>query len=141
MEDKNQPPASEIDKKTEKIKQQTQEFVDDTQEMAEMGFFESGHRRPLEEAYTDDNTIVFSDLHPETRKSVLGGIGEVLGVDLNDLSKNKVVRKYKEDGVEGAASAMGAEVLVFNTKIEGFELHVMEYKNPEVDTRYDLVMV
>jgi len=50
-----------------------------------------------------------------------------------------VVRSYKEPGVSGQPSESGADVRVLITKLPELEIHVMEYKNPKLGVRYDLV--
>lgn len=79
--------------------------------------------------------------HPQEkeRQNFLKLLSSYLDVDLLNTPDNKVTRSYKEQGVPGQPSEGGADVRALATKFPELEIHIMEYKNPKLGVRCDLV--
>ncbi len=70
---------------------------------------------------------------------IIVGVGTYLGVDLVNLPEKQITRRYHEEGVKGERSEDGAEVTVMKTNNPQLTVHVLEYVNPGLGTRYDIV--
>ncbi len=106
-------------------------------ELIEMDFFEVGNRYGVEQFFPDPTE--WDSLKEKERQDFLKLLGSYLDADLLNILDNKVTRSYKEQGVPGQPSEGGADVRVLATKFPELEIHVMEYKNPKLGVRYDLV--
>lgn len=108
--------------------------------LMEIDFFKVGERygfEQLEQLLPDpDNWDVLSEA---THLEFIREVGNYLGVDLLDIPEEKAVRRYREEGLVGQPSEGGADVRVLRTNISGLEIHVMDYANPALGTKYDLV--
>lgn len=118
----------------------TRQGVEELRGLMEMDFLKVGERWGLEQfeqlSPNPDDWVVLSEAdHLEFIREV----GNYLGVDLLHIPEEKVVRRYREKGIEGQPSEDGADVRVLKTNIPGLEIHVIDYANPALGTRYDLV--
>ncbi|PIS14253.1 hypothetical protein COT64_03605 [Candidatus Shapirobacteria bacterium CG09_land_8_20_14_0_10_39_12] len=113
------------------------ERMDELLELIEIGFFEVGNRYGVEQFFPDPTE--WDSLKEKEQQDFLKALGSYLDVDLLNITNDKVVRSYKEPGVSGQPSESGADVRVLITKLPELEIHVMEYKNPKLGVRYDLV--
>jgi hypothetical protein len=108
--------------------------------LIETGFFKVGERCGFEyleqPSPNPDDWVVLSKAD---RLEFIKGVGDYLGVDLLNIPEEKVVRRYREEGVAGEPSEDGADVRVLKTNIPGLEIHVMNYANSALGTKYDLV--
>lgn len=67
-------------------------------------------------------------------------VKQELGIDILEPSGDDLVRKDLEvKGVVGQPSEGGGKANVYKTSREGIFLRVVEYKNPELGTRYDFI--
>jgi hypothetical protein len=124
----------------ERLVARARQKVEELRCLVEMDFFNVGDRYGFEQleqlSPNPDEWVVLSEAaHLEFIKAV----GDCLGVDLLHISEEKVVQRYREEGIAGELSEEGADVCVLKTNIPGLEIHVMNYANSELGTRYDLV--
>ncbi len=135
----------------EKMVERAKEELQDLRELIELDFFGVGDRYSFEQNIQGPTKVhpQLGDLMPgdgywrslvgEQRRFFLSQMGFLLGTDLLNIQEDKVIRNYHEEGVVGTSSEGGASVRVLQTKFPELEIHVLEYKNPELGTRYDLV--
>jgi len=64
-----------------------------------------------------------------------------LGLLPEQLTGERAKRTFFEEGIRGAPSKDGADVLVFQTKYPMLELHVKRYRDKAVGNHYDLVVI
>lgn len=105
-------------------------------EIAEMGFFAQGERYGFEQI---TGVKMWEEMSENSRVEFLKGMGEVLGVDLVNIKDEQVLRREYQEGARGELTKEGAEVTVLQTRHDDFEVHVADYKNPDLGTRYDFV--
>lgn len=84
-----------------------------------------------------DAWIVASE---DNKKSFLRNMIIALGLTVENLTQERAKRTYKEDGIRGTPSEGGAEIMVFDTQFPRLELHVLQYNNSDMGTKYDLVV-
>jgi len=125
--------ASEQQAAVETWKSKTQETADTLLELAEIDFFGIGDRYPLEQML--DNPEAWNNLKAIERDNLLKGASQALGINLLAPEKDGKIHCYHEN----IWSPEGVDVSVLPTQIPGFELQIMEYQNPQIGTRYDLV--
>ncbi|HUV43140.1 MAG TPA: hypothetical protein VMY36_04550 [Patescibacteria group bacterium] len=113
------------------------EKVNEVIELVEMDFIGVRERYGLEQILNDP--YEWEKLSAEAREVIIVGVRAYLGVDLINLPREQITRKYHEEGVKGERSEGGAEVTVMRTNNPQITVHVLEYANPELGTRYDLV--
>ena len=122
--------------RVEKFLGEAREHLESVRELSEMDFFEISDRYGFEQVVGEEE---WSNLSGDEEAQFLKGVGEMLGVDLVNIREEEVVRREFQEGVKGEKTEKGADVTVLRTKDEMFEVHVMNYKNPDLGTRYDIV--
>jgi len=124
----------------ESLVARARERMEELRDLIEMDIFKVGERYGFEQleqlSHDPDNWVVLSE---EAQREFIKRAGDYLGVDLFHIPEEKVVRRYRGKGIAGQPSEDGADVCVLRTNIPGLEIHVMDYANPELGTRYDLV--
>lgn len=135
MEQRNE---NEIQENTEVFwREKVEKEIESLLELIESDFFEIGGHYGVEQFLEDSETWGSMDM--DEQQVLLGALGNFLGVDLSNFPSEQIAKKYHEEGVVGQLSEGGAEVLVLRTIFPQLEVHVMDYANPEVGRRYDLV--
>lgn len=130
----------EIQENTEAFwKERVEGEIESLLELIESDFIEVGGHYGIEQLLEDPGT--WGSMGVDEQQVLLGALGNFLGVDLSNFPSGQIARKYREKGVVGQSSEGGAEVLVLRTEFPQLEVHVMDYANPEVGRRYDLVRV
>ncbi len=113
-----------------------EEAVEDVLGLVEMDFLKVGNRYGFEQIFPDSDSW---ERIPLGRQTFLEVVGSRLGVDLINISEEQIIRRYKEEGVKGHRSEGGGEVVVLRTNESQLTIHVLEYANPDLGTRYDFV--
>jgi N-acetyl-beta-hexosaminidase len=126
-----------LEPQIEALAAQIKEKVDEVVELVEMDFIGVGEDYALEQMLNDP--YQWEKLNVKTRELIIFGVGAYLGVDLVKLPKEQITRRYHEKGVKGQRSEGGAEVVVMKTAHPQIAVHVFDYANPELGTRYNLV--
>ena len=129
-------------KNTEAIElliQKGREEVDNLLELSGMEFFGVGDKYGFEQVIGEDGGKEWMGMSEEEKVKFLNGMGQILGVELVNFRPEDVVRRESQEGVDGTITEEGVEVTVLKTKYPEFEIHVMEYKNPDLPKYYEIV--
>ena len=114
-----------------------EQAVKDVLELVEMEFIRVGEGYGFEQILP--NPMSWPIVLEETRREIIEIVGSRLGVDLINVPEDQVIRRYREEGVMGQPSEGGADVIVLKTNEPQLTIHVFEYVNPDLGTRYDFV--
>lgn len=74
------------------------------------------------------------------KKGFLRNVIIELGLTPENLTRERAEQTYDDEGFRGEPNEAGSEIMVFKTKYAGLELHVLDYRNPDIGRRYDLVV-
>lgn len=127
----------EIIDKREEIIARVGEKIKEVVELVEINFIKVEDRYGFEQMLADPS--IWGEMNVAARQEIVMAVGFCLGVDLISLPEEQIIRKYHEEGVKGELSESGAEVMVMKTNNPQLTIHVLEYVNPELGTRYDFV--
>lgn len=130
---------SEIEKQNiEALIAKGKEEVESLLELSEMGFFSEGERYSFEQITGEGN---WEHLPETQRAEFIKGMGTILGVQILNYGESDVIRREFQEGVTGERTEKGAEATVLKTKYPQFEVHVVDYRNPDIPRHYDIVRV
>lgn len=115
-----------------------EETITELLELIAIDYFQVNNSYGFEQMF-DEPSDDWDKLDNSEREALLKGVGSALGVNLLTFADSDVLSTYHEDGVPGTVTKKGGEVSVLATKFAELKVHVTQYENPDLITRYDLV--
>lgn len=99
-----------------------------------------GDIQSLEEIFSPNDPTDWDFSDNESKNVFLREAGEALGLDLFNPSQEQLLRTEVESDVPATDTAEGGIREIYKTAHTSFELHVVNYKNPKLTTRYNIVL-